>query len=73
MDPGRKKYEWREIQYIAVGDIIMTDTGVAWGVQEVSDETLFCFREHNGLHIETTFSFTEWPLVKCKTDMGPTH
>lgn len=81
MDPGRKAIETREWEWLAVGDVFMTEHGVQFEVREIgeaADEHLTLWvrpvhraAQHLDVRIGTTRPRTH--EVRCRTVMGPTH
>lgn len=73
MDPGRKRWEDREIELVAVDETFISPQGIRWKVHEINFDSLNCYRLHNGIYHWRSFTFSDNPTLKCEVERGPTH
>jgi hypothetical protein len=73
VDPGRKKFEERDIEYIAVGDTVVTEAGVKWVVYFLAPRALYCERQTSDKSVYYTFLFSRYKSLRVEVERGPTH
>lgn len=81
MDPGRKRVENREWEWLAVGDVFMNERGEQYEVREIGEAsveflTLWVRPVHAvaaSLDQRVGITRPRTHEVRCKTVMGPTH
>lgn len=70
MDPGRKKIEKREAEFVAVGETIITDEGVIWEVTEARPMVSFTVtRQHGGKTITGFLNLKACDIVKVRNNL----
>jgi hypothetical protein len=73
MDPGRKKFEEWDIQYVAVGDTVVTPAGVKWTVYYVAKQALMTERHTSDGMVYKMLKFRDHPTIRVEVERGPTH
>ena len=76
MDPGRRKFEHRDVAFIANSDRIVTPAGVEWTVTSFDSTTeavvLHIRRDHGSRVIMDTLVCPHGTSLRCRTELGPT-